>query len=125
MWFRLSPHVSCTNSVGLEEVRAEVRQLDEKFNTIQSLLDVVMAKLSISVKKVATTPSRGEHPSNVEKGKSSSCRSMSPLTRSRSKEPISKVLEFGGVVEKLIVVGAQNPSGSKKASSGHEEHEHV
>lgn len=47
-------------------------------------------------------------------------RSVSPLARLRSKEHISKVLEFGGVVEKPIVVGAQNPSGSKKTLSGND-----
>ena len=103
----------------------EVRQLDLKFNTIQSLLNAVMAKLDIPISRVATTLSRGEHPSNVEKEKSNSRRSLSPLARSRSKNPINKALEFSGVVEKPIVVEAQNPSKSQKASSRHEDREHV
>ena len=44
------------NNVGLEEVKAEGRQLDEKFNTIQSLPNTVMAKLSILVDRVGTRP---------------------------------------------------------------------
>ena len=99
-------------------MRTKVRQLDLKFNTIQSSLDAVMAKFGILVERVATTTSRGEHPSNVEKKKSNFPRSFFPLARSRSKDPISKVLEFGGVVGKLIVVGAQNPSRSQKRHNG-------
>ena len=65
--FGISPHVSRTGNAGLEEGRAEVRALDEKFNTMQSSLDAVMAKLGITVERMASVPSRGEHLSNVEK----------------------------------------------------------
>ena len=84
-----------------------------------------MAKLGISLERVATIPSHGKHPSNVEKRISNSLRSVSSLARSRSKKPIRKGLEFGGVVEKPIVVGARNPSESQKALSRHVECEQV
>jgi hypothetical protein len=47
--FGISPHVSCTNNVGIDEVRVEVRTLDENFNTMQSSLDAVMTKLGTTV----------------------------------------------------------------------------
>jgi hypothetical protein len=47
----LSPNASRTRSADLEEVRAEVRRLDEKFNFIQSSLLAMMAKLGIPVEK--------------------------------------------------------------------------
>lgn len=84
-----------------------------------------MAKLGNPVERMTTTLSRGKHPSNVEKEKSNSCRSLSLLAHSRSKDPISKALEFGGVVEKPIVVGIQKLSGSPKTSSWHEDRENV
>ena len=52
--FGISPHVSCTGNARLEKVRAKVRALDKKFNTIQSSLDAVMAKLRITVKRIAS-----------------------------------------------------------------------
>ena len=121
----LSCHVSRTRSVGLEEVRTEVRQLDEKFNNIQSSFLAVMAKLGISVEREVGTPSREGHPCSVDAGKSNSRRSVSPLARSASKEPTSKVVEFGGAGDLPIVASPEIPSGSQKACSGHEELEHV
>lgn len=121
----LSSHVSRMNNIGLEKVRAKVRQLNLKFNTIQNLLNAMMAKLGTPMSRVATTPSHDKHRSNVEKEKLNSCRSLSSLAHSRLKTPISKALEFSGVVERLIVVGAQNLSRCQKASSRHEDREHI
>ena len=121
----LFPHVSHTRSVGLEEVRAEVRQLDEKFNNIESSFLAVMAKLGIPVEREVGTPSCGGHPCSVDVGKSNSRKSVSLLARSASKEPTSKVVESSGVGDLPIVVSPEIPSRSQKASSGHEELEHV
>ena len=121
----LSLHISRTRSIGLEEVRAEVRQLDEKFNNIQSLLLAVMAKLGIPVKSEVGTPSRGVHPCNVDAGKSNSRRIVSPFARSASKKPTSKVVKTGDACDLPIVVSPEIPSGPPKTSLGHEELEHV
>lgn len=47
--FGISPHINYTSNVGLEKVMAEIRQLDEKFNTMHSSLNAVIAKLGIMV----------------------------------------------------------------------------
>jgi hypothetical protein len=127
--FRISPHVSRTSNVGIEEVKAKVRALDERLNIIQmriqSSLDAVMAKFGITVERMASAPSRGEHPSNDDKGRSNSHRSVSPTARSMSKDPISKLLDFSNAGEKPIVLNTEIPCGYQKASSGHEEQDHV
>lgn len=121
----LSPHISRTKSVGFEEVRAEVRQLDEKFNNILSLLLAVMAKLGIPVERKVGTPTHGVHPCSVDAIKSNSRRSVSPLARSASKDPASKIVETGGVGDLSIVVSPEIPSASQKAYLKHKELEHV
>jgi hypothetical protein len=45
--FGISPHVNYTNNVGLEKVMTKIRQLDEKFNTMHSSLNAVIAKFGI------------------------------------------------------------------------------
>lgn len=110
-------------------MRAEVRALDEQLNTMQikmqSSLDAVMANLGITVEGMASSPSRGEHPSNDDKGRSNSRRTVSPSARSISNNPVSKLLDFGNVCEKPIVLSTEIPCGSQKTSSGHEEQGHV
>ena len=123
--FGIFPYVSRTGNAGFEEVIAELRALDEKFNTMQSLLDAVMAKLAITVEKMASTLSRGEHPSNIDKEGSNSRRSVTPLALLMSKEPISKLLDFGSTGDKPIILRTKIPCGSQKASSRHEESEQI
>ena len=127
--FGISPHISRTSNSGLEEVRAKVRALDERLNIMQmrmqSSLDAVMAKLGITVEGMASGPSRGAHSPHDDKGKENSRRSVSPTTRSMSKDPVSKVLDFGNAGEKPIVLSTEIPCGSQKASSGHEEQDQV
>lgn len=123
--FLVSPVVSRTGNVGIEEVRAEVRALDQKFITMQSSLDAVMAKLGITVAGLSSAPSRGETLSNVDKGRSNSRKSVSPVARSMSKEHVSKELHFGSAGENPIILSTEIPCGSQKASSGHEEPEQV
>ena len=121
----LSPHVSRTRSVRLDDVRVEVRQFNEKFNNIQSSLLAVMAKLGIPVKSEVGTPSRGVHPCSVDAGKSNYRRIVSPLARSASKKPTSKVVKTGDAGDLPIVVSPEIPSGPPKTSLGHEKLEHV
>lgn len=115
--FGISPHVSRTSDVGIEEVRIEIRPLDGKFNTMQSLLDAVMAKLDITLERMASAPSREEHPSNVDKGRSDSRRSLSLLACSMSNDHVSKLLDFGSAGEKPIVLSTEILCRSQKASS--------
>jgi hypothetical protein len=107
----------------------EIKALDEIFNTmqikIQSSLDAVMIKFGITVEGMTTAPSREENPSNVDKGRSNSRRSVSSIAHSMSKEFVSKLLDFGNGCEKPIVVSTEIPCGSQKASTGYEEPEHV
>jgi hypothetical protein len=121
--FGISPHISCTSNVGIDEVKAKVRTLDEKFNTMQSLFDSVMTKLDIMVEGMASAPSRGENPPNVDKRRSNSCRIVCPIVRSISKEHVSKLLDFDNASEKPIVLSTEIPCGSQKISLGHEEPE--
>ena len=123
--FLVSSHVSRTGNVGIEEVRVEVRALDQKFITMQSSLDAVMAKLGITVAGVSSAPSRGETLSNVDKGRSNSCKSVSSIARSMSKEHVSKILDFGSAGENPTILSTEIPCGSQKASSGHEEPKQV
>ena len=79
-----------------------------------------MAKLGILVEREIGAPSRGVHPCSVDAEKYNSCKSVSPLARSASNEPTT-----GGASDLPIVVSPEVPSGSQKASSGHEELKHV
>ena len=106
-------------------MRAEIRALDDKFNTMQSSIDAVMTKLGITVERMASAPSRGENPTNVDKGRSNSRRSVSPIAHSISKEHVSKLLDFGSACEKSIVLNTKIPCGSQKTSPRYEELEHV
>ena len=99
--------------------------MDEKFNNIQRSLLAVMAKRGIPVEREVGTPPHGGHPWSVDAGKSNSRRSVSLLARSASKEPTSKVVESGGAGDLPIVASPEISSRSQKASSGHEELEHV
>jgi len=127
--FGISPHISRTGNSGIEEVRAEVRALDERLNIMQmrmqSSLDAVMAKLGITVEGMASGPSRGALSPHDDNGKENSRRSVSPTARTMSRDPVSKVLDFGNVGEKPIVLSTEIPCGSQKASSGHEEQDQV
>jgi hypothetical protein len=119
--FGISSHISHTSNVRIEGVKAEVRALNEKFNTMQmkmqSSFDAVMAKFGIMVEGMTTAPSRGENPSNVDKGRLNSRRSVSSIAHSMSKEHVSKLLDVGSAGEKSIVVNTEIPRRSQKASS--------
>ena len=123
--FLVSPHINRTINVRIEEVRAEVRALDQKFITMQSSLDAVMAKLGIIVAGLFSAPSRGKILSNVDKWRSNSRKIVSPIARSMSKEHVSKILDFGSAGENPIILSTEIPCGSQKASSGHEEPKQV
>lgn len=84
-----------------------------------------MAKFGITVEGMASAPSRAEYPSNVDKGRLNSRRSVSSIVHSMSKEFVSKLLDFGSTGEKPIVLSTEIPCGSQKTSSGHDELEHV
>ena len=68
--------------------------------------------LGIMVERMASVPSHGEYPSNVDKGRSNSYKVVYPLARSMSKEPISKLLDFGTAGENPIVLSIEIPCGS-------------
>lgn len=121
----LSPNGKGTKSADLEEVRAEVRKLDEKFNFFQSSLLAMMAKMGIPVEKEVGSPSRLVPTCSVDVAKSNSRGHVSPLARSASKEPASNAVESIGAGDLPIVARAVTPSGSQAASSGHEELEPV
>ena len=59
--FEALPHVSRTRDVGMEDRMAEVdlkfNALKNKFNVMQSSIELVMAKLGITVSRMASTPS--------------------------------------------------------------------
>lgn len=127
--FGVSPHVSRTRDEGMDERRAEVdlkfNALENKFNAMQSSIELVMAKLGITVPVIASAPSVGEKPLSDQKGRSDSRRNVSPPARSQSKEPVSKALDFSNAGEKITSLSPEIPCGSQKASSTHEEVEHV
>ena len=123
--FLVSPHVSRTGNIGIEEVRAKVRALDQKFITMQSSFDAMMAKLGIMVARLSSAPSRGEILSNVDKGRSNSRKSVSSIAQSMSEEHVSKILDFGSAGGNPIILSTEIPCGSQKTSSGHEESEQV
>ena len=108
----LSAHASRTKNVGLEEVRTDVRQLDEKFNTIQRSIIAVMAKLGIPVKREVGTLLRRGHTCSVDTVKSYSRSPIFPLARSASKKPTSKVIESSGAGDLPIVASPETPSES-------------
>jgi hypothetical protein len=108
----LSSNASRTRSADLEEVRAEVRRLDEKFEFVQSLLLAMMAKLEISVEKKVGTPSRGGPTCSIDAAKSNSRGPVSPLTRSALKEPTSKAVQSTCVGDLPIMASPETPSGS-------------
>lgn len=116
-------YVSRTSNIEIEDVRANVKIIDKKFNTMQSSIDTVMTKFGIMVEWMASVPSYGENPSNVDKGRSNFRRSVSPIAHSMSKEVVSKLLDFGSACEKRIVLSTSIACGSQKASSGHKKHE--
>lgn len=118
----LSHQASRTRSACLEDVRAEVRQLDEKFNFVQSSLLGVMAKL---VEREEGTPSHGGYTCSVDAAKSNSRGHVCPFSRLASKEPTNKVVNSAGAGDLPIMASTEFPSGSQKASSGHEELAHV
>ena len=113
------PHASHTMSADLEEVRIEVRRLDEKFNFVQSLLLAMMAKLGIPVEKEVGTP--GGPTCSIDATRFNSRGPVSPFARSASKEPTSKAVESTGVGDLPIVANLETPSGSLKVFSGHVE----
>lgn len=92
------------SNVGIEQVRAGVRALDEKFSTMQKKIDAMMTKLGVTVKRMANSPSRGEHFSNVDKIMSNSCINVFFLARSMSKELVNKLLDCGNACEKPSVL---------------------
>ena len=77
------------------------------------------------MEKEVGSPSRLVPTCNVDVTKSNSCGHVSPLARSTSKEPANKAVESIGAVDLPIVARPETPSGSQKASSGHEELEEV
>ncbi len=127
--FGISPHFSRTRGEGMEERRAEVDSkfsaLETKFNAMQNSIELVMAKLGITVPGMASDPSMVEQPSRADKRPLDSRRSVSPPARSQSKEPVSKALNFGSAGEKVTSLSPEIPCGSQKASSWHEEVEQV
>lgn len=116
-----SPNASRTRSADIEEVRADVRRLDEKFNFVQNSLLAMMAKLGIPVEAEVGTPLPGGPTGSVDATKSNSRGPVSPSARSASKEPTDKAVEHPAAGEPPIVASPETPSGSQKASSGHEE----
>ena len=92
---------------------------------MQSSLDAMMAKLGITVEGMASGPSRGAPSPHADKENENSRRSVSPTARSMSKDPVSKVLDFGNAGEKPIVLSTEIPCGSQKTSSRHEEQDQI
>ena len=77
--FGILPHVSRTSDAGMEEVRAEIRTLDLKFDAMQSSIELVMTKFGITVSRMTSAPSGGEQPSSDHKERSNPRKNVSPL----------------------------------------------
>ena len=105
----------------MEERRAKIdlkfNILENKFNAMQSSIELVMAKFGIAVSIMANAPSGGDQPSSDYKGRSDSHRNVSPPARSQSKEPVSKALDFDSAGEKITSLNPEIPCGFHKASS--------